>query len=255
MKCTMPPKSLLLYLIMAAQPLSAQRILPQVWFNENNISDNSLSIGDNARLYSLGSSTQELKGDYFWNIDFKKSKVYFYPQNIIVSHGKSINLDSLTGVDVRIDLANDNVEFKSGEEIKVISASKVSNILMLNADENVSQYINPIEFKAAEIKGLFELLAFQKGKTFLQSQEVLIQRANYNAALDTGNKEPTIAKKSHFYFWNTTILIPIDNKKDVAELLNSLNIDAKKYFKNSGNRLKDQNDYKKLAHFVFETGL
>jgi hypothetical protein len=248
----MSPKYLFLYLIIAYQPISAQRILPQVWFNENNINDNTLNIGDNSRLYGLGNSTKDLKGDYYWDIDFKKSKVYFYPQSIIASNGKSINLDSLSGFDVRIDLANDNVEFKSGEEIKVISSSKVSNILMLNADESVSQFINPTEFGTPEVKGLFELIAFKKGQSFLQKKEILIQRANYNAALDTGNKEETIAKKSHFYFWNGAHLTLIDSKKDVTEMLKSFDIDAKKYFKSSGNKLKDPEDYKNLAHFVFE---
>ena len=254
MKFLMAVKYVFIFLLLTGPKLWAQRILPQVWFNENNINDKSLNIGDNSRLYGLDNSTRELKGDYFWDMEFSKAKVYFYPQNITTSPEVSIRLDSLSGVEVRIDLANNNLEFKSGDEIKIISSTKISNILMLNADKSISQFINPTEFGAIEVKGFFEILSFMNGQSFLQSKEVLIQRADYNAALDTGNKEPTIAKKSHFYFWNGEILSAIDNKKDVAELLKSYNIDAKKYFKNSGNKLKDSEDYKKLAHFVFQTG-
>jgi hypothetical protein len=233
----------------------AQRILPQVWFNENNISDNAISIGDNSRLYGLGKAITELDGDYFWNEKFEKAKVYFYQQNIISKQSESINLDSLSGVETRLDLWNNQVEFKSEEGIKIISTTKVSTILTLNEDGSVSQFINPIEFGEHKVKGLFELLGFKGGRAFLQSKEVLVQRANYNPALDTGSKEPTITKKNHFYFWKEGNLLAIDNKKDITELLKSLNIDAKKYFKNSGNKLKEPEDYKKLAHFVFETSL
>jgi hypothetical protein len=113
----------------------AQRILPQVWFNENNISDNAISIGDNSRLYGLGKAITELDGDYFWNEKFEKAKVYFYQQNIISKQSESINLDSLSGVETRLDLWNNQVEFKSEEGIKIISATKVSTILTLN--ENI----------------------------------------------------------------------------------------------------------------------
>lgn len=233
--------------------LLAQRILPQVWFNENNISDRAINVGDQAMLYGLGSSVSEIKGDYFWEEKFQAAIVYFYPQQIKSLTGGTINLDSLGGVEIRFDLWNNNVEFKTDQEIKIISANKVSNVLIQDDTKSVSQFINPKEFQNPQTKGLFELLASKNGKAFLQSKEILLQRANYNPALDTGSKEPQITKKEHFHFWDGKKLTSIDNKKDVESLLGSFNLDAKKYLKESKNKLKEAEDFKKLAHFIFES--
>jgi hypothetical protein len=231
---------------------SAQRILPQVWFNENNISDKTIKMGDKSILYGLGQSNIELKGDYFWEEDFLKANVYFYPQQIASINGGLINLDSLFGEEVRFDLWNNNIEFRSEGGIKVISAASVSHVLLLNPNSSVSQFINPKEFTSLNEKGLFELLNSKNDAAVLQSKEILIQKPNYNPALDTGNKEPQITKKDHFHYWDGLRLVSIDNKSEVLQLLNYLGFDAKKYLKNSKNRLNSSGDYKNLAHFIFE---
>jgi hypothetical protein len=238
--------------LLVAVSASAQRILPQVWFNENNISDKTIKVGDKSILYGLGQNNIEIKGDYFWDEGFLKAKVYFYPQQIASKNGGTINLDSLTGIEVRFDLWNNNVEFKSDDGIKVISAKSVSNVLFLNPNASVSQFINPKEFNSANEKGLFELLNSKKGAALLQSKEILIQKPTYNPALDTGSKVPQVIKKDHFHFWDGSKLISIDSKNEVSQLLDSLGLDAKKYLKGSKNRLNSVEDYKSLVHFIFE---
>ncbi|AWV99671.1 hypothetical protein [Arcticibacterium luteifluviistationis] len=246
-------KQILVFLCFMSFQLSAQRILPQQWFTENNFSEVDFSDGGQNKLYGLNDMKSNVKGDYFWNESFQKGKVYFYPQQLGIPNGKTVNLDSLIGIEMRVDLWNNNVEFKYGDEIKVIETAKVSNILSLNDDSSVSQYINPKEFESDHVKGLFELLGSKDGVAFLQSKEISVQRGDYNAALDVGSKEPIITKSNNFHFWNGEALIPIDSKKEVTNMLNVLALDGKGYLKSSKNKLKETEDYKKLAHFVFET--
>ncbi len=231
----------------------AQRILPQVWFNENNISDNSIRVGDASMLYGLNGQASEIEGDYFWSQNFQKAKIYFYPQEYKIAGGGLIQLDSLFGVEVRFDIWNDRVEFKSEKGIKVVSAKKVSHVLQQGREGSISQFINPKEFHRVGLKGFLLILDVREERAFLQSKELLVQRPNYNPALDTGSKDYKIAKKAHFHYWNGSDIMDIDNKKDVTNLLESLGLDAKKYLKNSKNKLKSDEDYKDLAHFVFES--
>lgn len=243
---------LLTYLACLSSLAFGQRILPQVWFNENNISDKSIQVGDASMLYGLNGQGAELVGDYFWGKDFQRAKIYFYPQELKVVSGGLVKLDSLFGVELRFDLWNDRVEFKSPDGIKVIGAEKVSHVLIQDNEGLISQFINPREFESASLKGFLMVLGVKGKRTVLQSKEVLVQRPNYNSALDTGSKEYQIAKKNHFYYWNGNHILNIDSKKDVANLLESLSLNGKKYLKNSKNKLKIDEDYRDLAHFIFE---
>ncbi|WP_341226554.1 hypothetical protein [uncultured Arcticibacterium sp.] len=245
----------LVSLIFLSFQLSAQRIFPHNWFNAKNFySDIEVGTGGNEKLLSMTDIKSNVKGDYFWEEGFQKGKVYFYQQNMTTATGETVGLDSLVGVETRFDLWNNNVEFKYGEQIKIIETSKVSNILCLNEDNSVSQFINPKEFESKNVKGFFELLGARDGIAFLQSKEISVQRGDYNAVLDVGSKEPIINKKNHYHFWDGEELVSIDSKKEVMNLVNSLGIDAKYYLKSSKNKLRQTEDYKKLAHFVFETG-
>ena len=245
---------LVTYLTCLSSLAFGQRILPQVWFNENNISDKSIQVGDASMLYGLnGQGGAEVEWDYFWKQDFQRAKIYFYPQELKVVSGGLVKLDSLFGVELRFDLRNDRVEFKSPDGIKVIGAEKVSQVLIQDSEGLISQFINPKEFQLASLKGFLMVLGVKGKRTVLQSKEVLVQRPNYNTALDTGSKEYQIAKKNHFYYWNGNHILNIDSKKDVAKLLESLRLNGKKYLKNSNNKLKIDEDYRDLAHFIFES--
>lgn len=242
-----------MYLVSLSSLVFGQRILPQIWFNENNISDKSIQIGDASMLYGLNSHSSDLEGDYFWNQVFQKANVYFYPQELKMISGGIVKLDSLLGVGLRLDLWNDRVEFKSPSGIKVIDAEKVSHVLIQESEGSISQFINPEEFQFEAMKGLLMVLGVGGKRVILQSKEVLVQRPDYNPALDTGSKEFKIVKKNHYHYWNGNQILNIDNKKNVANLLESLGLDAKKYLKNSKNKLKSDEDFKDLAHFIFES--
>ncbi len=235
-------------LLITAFSVSAQRILPQSWFNENNISDEAISVGDQSRLFGISALKDDSKLDYYWDKDFKVSKVYFYSQKV---NSGSVISDSVSGIETRIDLWNKRVEFNTANEIKVAEALKVSNIFAINSEKKLFQFINAKEFGSENLTSFFKLLNASENNALLMSKEVIVQNANYNAALDTGNKEATIAKMDHFYYWNGTSLIGIDSKKEVSELLTDLGFNAKDYLKKSCNKLKSEEDYLKLGHYIF----
>lgn len=250
----MTKKLVLIFFSLTAFQVSAQRIMPTTWSNQiSSFSDVSVDHGGRGVLSGMDQMRANVKGDYFWEESFQKGKVFFYPQQISTPTGESVGLDSLVGVEMRFDLWNNNVEFMHGEEIKIIETAKVSNILSLNEDNSISQYINPKEFDSKNVKGFFELLGARDGIAFLQSKEITVQRGDYNPALDVGSKEPIIGKKDHYHFWDGEELVSIDSKKEVMKMVAALGIDAKSYLKSSKNKLKQADDYKKLAHFVFET--
>lgn len=230
-----------------------QRILPQIWFNENNIRDSRFSVGDGSKIYGLSGKSSEENLDYYWEKTFQDAMVYFYPQELKSTDGVLIKLDSLAGIPVRFDLWNNRLEIKTSEEIKVIGLEKVSNLILKNEEDQIEQFINPKEFGLKEVKGLLLLLGSANSRAILCSKELLIQSPTYNAALDTGTKEATVSKKAHFYFWDGQKALPIDSKKEVIEVLDIMSLDSKKYFKESGNKLKSESDYRNLAHFLFHS--
>ncbi len=230
----------------------AQRILPQQWVNQNNIRDQQIGTGDGARLYGLNSASQEFQKGYCWENDFQEARIWFYPKTMKLKDGKSILLDSLSEIKARINIWTDELELESGTEVKVISNAFVSNILFRKSNGSVEQFINPIEFKVSNLKGMLKLIIGKEDKSILKSKEILVQRATYNAAMQTGNKDAELDSKDHYYIWNGMSLIEIEGKKGAENLLNQEGKDGKVYFKSSGNKLKSDLDYHKFGDYLFD---
>lgn len=227
---------------------TAQRILPPTWYNQGFIKPDDIKIGDGSVMAGFNTLPEESKLDYYWDEKFRLSKVFFYSPT---GEGGAMEMDSIAGLKARIDLWNNRVEFDTPLGIKIMDSKRLSSVLLQNEEEKIEQYVQPLVLGIPDFKGIFKVLAIDESKLILMSKQLLVQNATYNAALDAGNKETTLDKKSKFHFWDGSKLVSIDTKNEVSKMLTSLNIDAKKYFKESGNKLKKEEDYRKLGFFAF----
>lgn len=229
-----------------AQSTYGQRVLNPNFYGVGNvkadieIKDGSMSAG----MYSV-KSQENL--DYYWHKPFKKAKIFFTGRSV---NSDEMVIDSLVANEVRLDLWNNRVEFNTDTDIKVMDVSRVVNMIMEEEPNKISQYVHPREFDVQDTKGLFKLLAFKDGMAVLMNKVLSVTQPTYVAALDTGSKEPTIDKKDQFFFWHDGDIQPINSKKEVADILESLGVDAKTYFKESKNKLKSEEDFIKLGYFI-----
>lgn len=229
-----------------ANPTFAQRVLVPNFYGVGNVKSD-IEIKDGSMSAGMYSVKSQENLDYYWQKDFKKAKVYFAGRSI---NSEEMIIDSLVANEVRLDLWNNRIEFNTANDIKVMDVSRVINMIMEEEPNKISQYVHPREFDVIDTKGLFKLLAFKDGMAVLMNKALSVTQPTYVAALDTGSKEPSIDKKDQFYFWHDGDIQPINSKKEVGEILESLGVDAKTYFKESKNKLKTEEDFIKLGYFI-----
>ncbi len=230
---------------------TAQRIVPLSFYNNSMIGRTDIKVGDGSALYGLTGLPISDKMDYYWDEHFKLGKVYFLSRTLGAGGENTVEVDSLSGMEVRIDLWYNRMEFKAADQVKILEMNRVTNVLLQEDSEHIAQFVNPAEFGVKDVKGLFKVISMGNNMLILESKELQVQRATYNAALDAGEKETSISKKNHFHLWDGSKLWPINSKKELAPVLESLGIDPKAYFKESKNKLKNEKDYANLGFYVF----
>lgn len=247
MKLSILRPALLLSFLLTATLTNAQRVLPNTWYNNGSVQTGSIPITDDKTVGSLFSIPSEENLDYYWDQEFHPAKVYYLGRS--VDSGEII-LDSLASKEVRMDIWNNRIEFNTPKEIKIMEMKRVVNILVEEHENDIAQFVHPHEFGINDVKGLMKLLIFKNDKAVLMSKALEVTPPTYVAALDTGNKEATIDKKNKFVLWDGDSVYDINSKKEAKQAMNEMGIDGKSYFKGSKNKLKTEEDYKKLGFFI-----
>ncbi|KPM48440.1 hypothetical protein [Jiulongibacter sediminis] len=247
MKLSILKSAVTLSFLLTATFANAQRVLPNTWYNNGSVQTGTIAITDDKTVGSLFSIPEEENLDYYWDQDFHPGKVYYMGRS--VDTGELI-LDSLASKEVRMDIWNNRIEFNTPKEIKIMEMRRVVNLLVEEDKNEIAQFIHPEEFGIKDVKGMVKLLIFKNEKAVLMSKALKVTPPTYVAALDTGTKEATIDKKNQFLFWDGDSIYDINSKKEAREVMAGMGINGKAYFKNSKNKLKTEEDYKKLGFFI-----
>ena len=154
-----------------------------------------LTIPANGVLYGVAGSADErsLLGDPYLDTTFQVGNVRFY--------GRIGTADSLGGVPIRYDLYKQEVEFRAGpNDIRAAQAAAVLRFTINTSQSTANHFINVREFRGAadNLSGFFEQV-FRGKLQLLQRHSVTLIKANFNSALNVGNKDDRLEKKREWY--------------------------------------------------------
>ena len=193
--------------------LRAQTTMPQT--TKDRINFSGFSIPTTGVLYGFDSNPGKLQGDSYLDTTWQAGNIKFY--------GKiAPNVDSLSGVPIRLDLKQQEIEIRGVKnDIRVAKSPMVKRLVVNNQQGGVSQFINVREFRgeADQLLGFFE--QFNTGTLqLLRYYSVYLRKANFNPALNVGTKDDELIKKADWYVAKGTKAAPFKvSRKALLELM------------------------------------
>jgi len=145
--------------------------------------------------------------------------------NIYLKKGVLDNIDKLDSLPLKYDLEHGLLEIKTPTDIKVLKLDQIERIEWLNRFFQLSKYINidrTVKADGIPLTGLFESLVEGNAVSLILKTELEVIKANYNVALDVGEKSDKIIKKERLYLIRGSEAFEITNtgKKILSYLEN-----------------------------------
>jgi hypothetical protein len=194
-----------------------------------------IKIGD--MLYGLPGPSGSVIGDTYLTDDWSKSKIQLYEKEKIIA-----------GFPIKYDIKGEILEVKSGNEVKVLHASKVKTLVILDPSTNTERYfVNAIDFRldGAPLSGFLEVMT--DGTTPLLKQTYIFEKEpDYNAALNVGSRDVKILKKERFFYSKGRQLSKIQGKKSLSGAFGEHSDDMTDYIKSNKLSTDDQADLVKI---------
>jgi hypothetical protein len=131
------------------------------------------------------------------------------------THGVS----QLVGVDMKLDLKANTLEFQTDKGIKVIGGHNVEGFSWKNnTDSREEIYLNcdKFSFDGTKLLGFARMLTEGARMSLVQHQYLEIVTAQYNVALDVGSKDHQYTKKDKLYLLKDNALISANKKSIIA---------------------------------------
>ena len=125
-----------------------------------------------------------LAGTNYINKDWETADVVFIWDSLMVK-------DLL----IRTDVATNVVEIRLGNEVKILNSDQMLNYTLTRNGET---FISNVTLNVDEPDGIFKLL-YNKKSAILCHYSTKIKEANYNIAMDIGNKNDQIVVVENYY--------------------------------------------------------
>ncbi len=157
------------------------------------------------------------------------------------------NGDTIKSILLRYNVYKDEMQFQNeGKAYSVGSPEKIM-LISMNNHSFIYQEYNEKEKKR---DGFFELIYGGKS-SLLQRHLVKILPANFNIALNSGNKNDQISMTKMYYFKYNDDIIPIEkNGKNVIAFLKGKGIDVQKFVKENKLSFKKEEDLIKFTKYL-----
>lgn len=223
------------------------RVSAQQQNNHSAILNAKASQQMSSLLSGLESRTIQIHDKYYLDPNWSRASVRFYSQTIGTSKGP-IKLDSISGVEMRVALQGNDVEFKTEEGIKVLSGNLFRNFSIENGDLPPRNFINIIEFNDESeqiMKGFFEIVADGELK-LLEYSKLKVEQPNYSASFDMGNREMKISLEKILFSAIGKELQKFTGKKDLFKLMEDKKLQIEKFVKDNKLNLKNKEHLAKV---------
>jgi hypothetical protein len=121
--------------------------------------------------------------------------------------------DKIEQIPIKVDLMTNSIELKTKEGIKVLHHAKVDRFEWFNPKTNTNEvYINGNNFTLNGTQFNNFCSVYGDRATLVKYSYVEVHKADYNVALDVGNKQDRLLKKSKFYLLKDKELIEVSKK-------------------------------------------
>ncbi|MBL7843656.1 MAG: hypothetical protein JNK44_07315 [Cyclobacteriaceae bacterium] len=189
-------------------------------------------------------SVSEIVGNPYWDTHWGKSSLLLYKNDELVE-----------GYVTRYDIYKDEFEFRLTNDVRVMSGSKVKNVVWIDSVTNKPRYlINGREYKedGAPLSGFVEVLVEAKVALF-KHIKIEVLKPDFNPALNVGSKDTRILKKESFYFNSGESLIRIKSKKSLDALGSKYEQRINQFMKTNNIKLNNESDLVRLFQFLAST--
>ncbi|MEO6281905.1 MAG: hypothetical protein ABIN80_19950 [Dyadobacter sp.] len=215
-----------------------------------------------------GRGLNALKSDVFWTSPTDMPNVIgeFYIDSVwqegkvkftsIVPQLGGWNSDSLTGIQIRYNTLNDELEVladKSKNDIRVIKGGQLKNFTT-NLGTNPKMYVNVATFKSEKPLRGFAKVLVQGDLSLIEYFYPKITKPNYNPGFATGEKNTVVRQGSDYYVVSKgTAEKATLSKKSMLAFMNEKQKDVEAYLKEKNVNFKNEDDVVRL--FKFYNGL
>jgi len=155
------------------------------------------------------------------------------------------NHKTISGVMVRYNVHSDQMLYQENNVAYAIGApDSISEILLSNKVFIYREYKKVKKTK----KGFFELI-FNGKVSLLNKYEIELIRANYNVALNSGNKNDRLILEQQLYLQQDKQIVPLDKKDVLFEILQDKNKAVNNYMNKEKLSIKKQQDVIKILTY------
>lgn len=140
---------------------------------------------------------KKVVGSFYLDTAWNTSDVYLVRDSII-----------LKGLETRLDLRNNVLEIKYKGELKTLPTFRIRSVFYPVSN---SLFVTESVLKSSN-SGFYKILVDDE-KSLLCKYDTKISPATYNVALNTGSRDDKIEKEKHYYLYNESELIELENSK------------------------------------------
>lgn len=191
--------------------------------------------GANSLLLGFDNRSSEVVGDAYLFEDW-------VPASITFSEGAEVQ-----DLPVNVDLLNQRVEIKAGNQVKVAYAFQVRDFVVKNPLKEDTKFISLNDLRLADgekLKGFGQLLYDGQVK-LVKRPYVSIKKAKYIPGFEVGSLNPEIVDKEKFYLLQDKVLTEVKRKPGFGKH----NAQMKKYMKENKLKTKREKDLVEIVAY------
>jgi hypothetical protein len=182
-------------------------------------------------------------GSVYLNEDWKESTLNLKKSALGVSQLASINM--------KLDLKTNTLELQTDKDIKVLGGANVESFAWRNDMRPTEEkFINCDKFslEGTKLLGFGRIIAEGNKLTLLEHYYLEFVKADYNLALDVGNKDHKFLRRSKLYFLKDNKLFPA-SRKSVQTVMADKKQLVSQYAKNQKLNLKEARGLASLVNY------
>lgn len=157
------------------------------YLQKQNALDRLNVVNPNTATFGVPLPPAELEGDFYLNPEFKQGKFE-------LTTSPKVYEDFM----IRYDLRSNLIEINYEDGIRGLDGNKVKYFEVLNAGNKYTRYVNTNQLDASGEplpKNQFVEVLIQDDVPLYSYEEISIKKADYNIALNVGNRNDQVIKK------------------------------------------------------------
>ena len=177
----------------------------------------SNGLGTNEMMFGIPFPEGKVVGDTYLNVEWRRAAILLYDGDKLME-----------GYSARYDIQANDLDIKASRGIKALAGNKVKSFVWMDSlNGKLSYFINAKEYRFNEtiLSGFFEVCVDGSTPLF-KKVSLMLKKADYNVALNTGSHDDKILKKVIYYYGEGDLVMLLPNSK--KKMLSIFKKDANK---------------------------